>query len=111
MRVLAVERKVIANQRAALRPERQVVVEQSGEEHGVELQALRAVIGQQVHAAARLLGREPPRELVDERGDVGVGVRLRELLGEGPQPREVRLPGDLLVGVGLDLRIETERRR
>ena len=42
----------------ALRAEGELLVEQSRQEHRVELQTLRAVVREQVHASARLLGRE-----------------------------------------------------
>src|ERR687892_2822774 len=68
-----------------LRPagaERELAIDQTREEYGVELEALRAVVCEQVHAAPGVLGGEPPRELGGEGRDVAVGMCAPELDGE-----------------------------
>jgi hypothetical protein len=65
------------------------------------------VIGEQVHAATAVLGREPLGELGAERRRVAPTGPL-ELGREGPHPAEVGLPSDLLVGVGRGLGVVAE---
>ena len=61
-------------------------------------------------ATPALLGVEPLGELGDEPLDrPAVAVRRVVLAGEGAQAREVGLPRDLLVGVGLGVRRVPER--
>ena len=71
------------------RTERELAVDEAGEEHGVELEALRAVVREEVHATAAVLGGEPLRELGLERRVIAAGVGALELRGEGTHSREV----------------------
>ena len=80
-------------------PEGQFTVDRPGEEHCVELEALRPVVRKQVHAAGVFSGGEPVRQLGEERRRVVVRARSLEFHRERAQPREVGLPRDLLVGI------------
>jgi hypothetical protein len=82
------------------RPERELAVDQSWQEHGLELQPLRAMVGEEVHATAAVLGGEAVGEFGEERGVIRPRVRALELRCQGTHPREVRLAGDLFGGVG-----------
>ena len=66
------------------------------------------MVGQEVHAPPTLLGAEARGELGDERGHVAVGVGGHELGREHAQAPEVGLARDLLVGVGVGLRVVAE---
>jgi len=87
--------------RRTARAERQLLVQQPGQEHRLELEPLRAVERREVHASRAPIGGEAARELGDEGGDIARGIGRRELRSERPEAREVRLPRDLFGVVGL----------
>ena len=95
--------------RRAAAPIRHLTVEHPRKEHDVELQPFGAVVRQELHAAARLLHREPLRELGDESPHRRlVAVCFCEFFCQRSEPAEVGLPGALLLRVGSDGRIEAE---
>jgi hypothetical protein len=83
------------------RPERNGIspFDQTRQEHRVELEPLRAVIREQVHAPTAVLGGEAARELGAERRCIPAGMRALELGRERAHPREVGLARDLFVGI------------
>src|SRR5206468_13036376 len=79
---------------------RELLVVDAREEYRVELEALRAVVGQQVDPARAGSARiEPPHEVVDE---VRAGARaVVEHLCEADEPREVGLAHELALAKAL----------
>ena len=90
------------------RTEREFAVDHPRKEHGVELEPLRPVIGEQVHAAAAVRGGEPLGQLGQERRRAAIGMGSLELRGQGTHPRQVGLTRHLLVGIGRRLVVVPE---
>ena len=88
--------------RLARLADRQRPVLERGQEDGVPLEALGAVIGQELHAGDRAarLGVGASLDLVEERGDVRVGIGPGEVLGQLEQRDDGRVPFARGVGFG-----------
>ena len=92
----------------AARPVRELAVQQPGQEHGVELQALRSMVGHQVHAPSLCSVAKRWASSSTKAATVGAGVSALVLGRERAQAGEVGLTRGLLLGVGRRLGVVAE---